>query len=90
MIKSLRIEKKKDHCLFKAMVFSIAKINFLAIIFMFQEKNELVKKIAFRKRHYLFKNYQPRSCMRFSSEIEEISMPFMAFPKPFESFAINS
>ena len=56
------------------MVFSITKISFSEITLYFKKKTKLVKRIAFCKRHYLFKNYQPRSCIRFSGNNDEISM----------------
>src|SRR5690606_37167124 len=41
------------------------------------------------KNSYSFHLYQPRSCMRSPAAMVEISIPFIAMPKSFESSAIN-
>jgi len=53
------------------------------ILFVIVENDILVKgsQITF---------YHPRSCIRFSGNKDEISIPFIAFPNPFDKFAISS
>ena len=68
-------------------VVSVAMDQLITRIVLINMQNDFVGEV---KKVELPLNNNPRSCMRFSGNNDEISIPFIALPNPFDKFSISS